>query len=280
MDFLPVALKKRKNMKYLISVVIAIGLTTALFAKPSENTMWQQFQAQKAFDSLDDEFEEKKPEPQVVVKEKVIIKEVPVEKVVIKEVVKEVPVVTTAPIMSEPETFSTTTPTTNNGVVKNKAFFDIHTKTQAPILDYIEFKGSRRSFDVNHFANSVSKIKERYINAHIHGFISVPDSISGDQVYVNSGNQYAYDSYGWKKHIYYNNSKTAQNADDFLVDVKTDMFNQRYIDYKIVIYLSEPWRIKPAESNVAPNTFFFKIAPKTRGYQNKYVNADIYVIEE
>ena len=253
-------------MKYLITVIMAIGLTTALFAKPSENTMWQQFQAQKAFDSLDDEFEEKKPEPQVVVKEKVIV--------------KEVPVVTPAPIMSEPKSLSTPKPVNTNGTLRNKAFFDIHTKTQAPILDYIEFKGARRSFDVNHFANSVSKIKERYINAHIHGYIAVPDSISGDQVYINSGNHYTFDSYGWKKHIYYNNSKTAQNADDFLVDVKTDRFDQRYIEYKIDIYLSEPWRIKPAESNVAPNTFFFKIAPKTRAYQNKYVNADIYVIEE
>lgn len=227
--------------------------------------------AAQALRDLDCEFEDCKPEVKVVEKKvivekpKVIIKEVPVEKIVYKERVVNKPI--------QKKEVAT------GDIVFNKAFFDIYTETQAPILDYITYS-KRGSFDVNYFADSVSKIKEQGIDAYIHGKILVPSSIDTEEVYMNVGEKYHYSYYGyWKKDISYNNA-TAQNADFFLAKVKTDNQGRRYVNYKISIHLDKPWKINPAEKNVAPNTFFFKMAPKVRGFKNKFIPAQIFIAQE
>jgi len=64
------------------------------------------------------------------------------------------------------------------------------------------------------------------------------------------------------------------------VNVKTDNSGNRYVDYKITIHLDKPWTIQASEENVAPNTYFFKMAPKSRGFKNEFVDARPYIVEE
>jgi len=167
----------------------------------------------------------------------------------------------------------------NDGRLFGTAYFDVHTKTQAPILDYIKYS-KRGSFDVKQYLDTVNKINEKYINVYIHGRIVVPESVATDKVYVNVGPKYYYKHGGYYlKEISYNGSKTVQNAEYFLAATKTDSFGKRYVDYKIHFLLEEPWKIK-VSGNVSANSFFFKIAPKTRGFKNKFETADIYVLDE
>ena len=98
---------------------------------------------------------------------------------------------------------------------------------------------------------------------------------------MNVGQNYRYNYYdSWNKNIYYNGSKTAQNAEYFLVDTKKDTFGNRYVDYKIHFHLANPYDLKVSEKNVAPNSFNFSMAPKTRGFKNKFEKCDIYVLDE
>lgn len=168
---------------------------------------------------------------------------------------------------------------TSDGRLMSTAFFDVHSKSQAPMLDYIKYS-KRASFDVKQYVDTVSRIKDKRINVYVHGRAIVPDNITTSKVYINVGPNYRYDGNGWYKKIFYNGSKTAQNAEYFLVDTKKDEFGNRYIDYKIVLDLYSPWEVKISEKNVAPNSFFFSMAPKTRGFKNKFQKTDIYVIEE
>ncbi len=166
-----------------------------------------------------------------------------------------------------------------DGRVYNKAFFDIKTKNQAPLLDYINFS-KRASFDVNHYANSVSKIKEGRASVLVHGRIEVPAGITTKKVYINcAGNYYRQDRRS-KKAIYYNGSKKRQTADDFIVDVETDNKGNKYISYKISYDIHAPSKMKAGESRYAPNVYHFKVAPYKRGYQNKFQKAKIYIIED
>jgi len=256
--------------------------------------------ASKAFSSFDCEFEDcpkEVPKPQIIIKEKVVYKDRPVivEKIVQKEKVvyrdkpvivhkvveKEKVVYRDRPVQkSKPVAVAKEPVHISSNRVYHKAFFDVHTKTQAPMLDYIKYT-KRASFDVGQFADTVSKIKEKKTKVYIYGSLSVPNSIKTKQVYMYVGQKYYYSYYSyWTKEIFYNNLKTRQNSDYFLVDTKIDSAGNRYVDYKIYIHLDTPWTIKPAEENVAPNTFFFKMAPKTRGFKNKFIVAKPFIIEE
>jgi len=284
-------------LKKLVLLLSIVFLSSTLSAE-SDFDRANRVAAEAAKD-LDCEFEDCKPEPpkvivkekivvkekkvpvfivkdRVVVKNRVIVKEVPVEKIVQKEkiVYRDRP----APVMAEtipaPEPVKAVT-----GRTYNKAFFDVHTKTQAPMLDYIKYS-TRGSFNVDQFADTVSKIKEKYAKVYIHGSVAVPSSITTNQVYMNVGPKYFYGYYSyWKKEIFYNGSNARQNSDYFLVNVKKDNNGNRYVDYKISILLHKPWKINAAEENVAPNTFFFKMAPKVRGFKNKFVKVETYITE-
>jgi len=166
-----------------------------------------------------------------------------------------------------------------NGKLYNTAYFDVHPKTQAPMLDYITYS-KRASFDVKQYIDTVRRIKEKYLEVYVHGRVVVPSDIKTEKVYISVGPNYSY-SYGDnEKHIYYNGSKVAQDAEYFLVSTKTDKFGDRYVDYKISFHLYKPYDLTVGEKNVAPNTFFFSMAPKKRGFKNKFEKADIYVFDE
>jgi hypothetical protein len=168
----------------------------------------------------------------------------------------------------------------NDGRLFNTAFFDVNSKSQAPMLDYIKYS-KRASFDVKQYIDTVSRIKDNHIDAYVHGRVIVPDDIKTDKVYMNVGPNFSFDYSGyWNKHIYYNGSKTSQNAEYFLVDTKKDTFGNRYVDYKIHFHLEKPYDLKVSEKNVAPNSFFFSMAPKVRGFKNKFEKCDIYVLDE
>jgi len=245
--------------------------------------------AKDAFSDLDCAFgecEKPAPEPKVIVKERVVVKEVPVvveKQVVVEKVVykEREPVKQEQPqVKKTPKKVVQQQPTENTNKIYNKAFFDVHARSQAPMLDYITYS-RRASFDIKQYVDTVSKIKEEGTKVFIHGMLEVPASITTNQVYMNVGTQYKYRYYSyWKKFIYYNDSKQEQNSDYFLVDVKEDVDGNRYVKYKIFFYLSKPWKITASEENVAPNVFFFKMAPKVRGFKNKFISVKPYIIEE
>lgn len=236
--------------------------------------------AKEAHIELDCDFDDcPKPalEPKVIVQEKIVEveKEVVVEKIVYVD--RPAPEVVAAPVAQEPKSEPSAVVV---GRIYNKAFFDVHPASQAPMLDYITYT-NRASFNIEQFVDTVKKIKENGAKAYIHGSLAVPDSITTDEVYMSVGTNYLKQHYnGWKKEITYNNSTTAQNSDFFLVNVKKDMDGNRYVDYRIYLFLYRPWNVTAAEEEFAPNTFFFKMAPKTRGFKNQFVVAQPYIIEE
>ena len=254
-------------------------------------------QADDAFKSLDCEFEyckKEEPKPKVIVKERVVYKEKPVVvekiKVVEKPVVVEKIVYKERPKKKEqPQLKIVTNPPVKKGentalqskVVYNKAYFDMFPKSQAPILDYITFD-KRKSFDVGQFVDSVTRIKESNLKVAIYGRLDVPKSITTKQVYISSGEIYQYDYWNWgKKNIYYNNNtKHRQNSDVFLAEVQEDGTGSRFVDYKIVINFNKPWEVKTSEKSLSPSTYFFKMAPRVRGYKNKFIPVKVYIIEE
>ncbi len=235
--------------------------------------------ADKAFKGLDCEFEEcpkEQPKPKVIVKEKIVEK--PVEKVVYKEkvVYRDRSEIQKETIEKKPVTKQVAVA----GVKFQKAFFDVYPPSQAPILDYITFD-SRRSFDIEQFVDTVNKIKEKHANVEIYGRIKVPETITTPEVYIYNGENYKVSRCCWgSKDIFYNGSKTAQNSDYLIVKVRKDKEGTRYIDYKIKIHLDYPWKVKAFERDLAPNTFHFKVAPKVRGYKNKFVPAKVFIFEE
>ncbi len=167
----------------------------------------------------------------------------------------------------------------SDGRLYSTAYFDVHSKSQAPMLDFIKYS-KRGSFDVKQYIDTVSRIDES-VDIYIHGRAVVPESITTDKIYISVGQKYHYRyASNWFKEITYNGSKTIQNAEYFLVGTKTDTFGNRYVDYKLHFKISKPWSLKVSEQNVAPNTLFFKMAPKTRGFKNKFESADIYVLDE
>ena len=160
--------------------------------------------------------------------------------------------------------------------VYNKAFFDIETKTT--IHSHISYT-TKNSFNIEEFVNGVNKFNEA-ANIVIYGSIAVPKNIISNQVFIHVGPNFHYSHWsGWKKEIYYNDLLSRQNSNHVLVNTKTDAQGQKYVDYKIIIYLTKPWQIKLSEQNVAPNTFFFKVAPKTKDFENKFLEADIYILK-
>ena len=263
----------------LLSSMLLIG---SLFVVQANDYERANSAAKEAFSDLDCEFEDctkEEPKPKVIIKERVVEKPVIKERVIYRDrvVYKERPKEELTQRVVE--TKKSEPPQATAGVVYNKAFFDIHPKSQAPILDYISYS-SRSSFDINQFVDSVKKIKESGIKAYIYGRLAVPKSIQTDEVYVKVGGNYYKNDSWWKKLIYYNDSSTAQNAEYFLVNVQEDEKGRRYIKYKIYFLLDYPWKVTPSSTDVIPTGIYFQVAPKVRGFKNKFIKATPYIVEE
>ena len=242
--------------------------------------------AKEAFSDLDCEFEDchkEQPKPKVIVKEKIIEKPVVQKVIVEKPVIKEKVVYRDRVVYKEKPKEELNQPKPQEpkalgGLVYNKAFFDIHPKSQAPLLDYLKYS-SRTSFDVEHFVESVKKIGERGLKVYVYGRLEVPNTIKTDEVYVTVGKNYRYDYYGyWRKFLYYNDSDTEQNSEYFLVKVKTDPSGRRYVKYKFYSLLDKPWDVKPSSKEIPSG--IFKMAPKVRGFQDKFVPVRVYILDE
>lgn len=245
--------------------------------------------SEKAFKDLDCEFGDcESKEPKIIVKEKIVEKIIYrerepkiVEKIVYRDkepkVVEKIVYKDREPIVKKTISVVEHEKVVSNRVY-NKAFFDVHTKSQAPMLDYIGYT-TRSSFNIEQFVDTVTKIKENGVKVYIHGSLEVPRSIQTAEVYMNVGQKYHYNYWRWEKDIFYNGLKTRQNSDYFLVKVRKDDVGNRYVDYKVYILLEEPWKINAAEDNLGPNTFFFKMAPKVRGFKNKFIKAKVFISE-
>jgi len=163
----------------------------------------------------------------------------------------------------------------SDGRLMSTAYFDVHTQSQAPMLDYIKYS-KRASFDTKQYISTLEVISKAAgaVTIYIQGRVIVPDSIKTKLVYIDAGK--TYNSY---KKIYYNGSKIPQDAEYFLVATKTDAFGNRYVDYKIV--QSGHYGITYARNKeYYPNTIVFSMAPKKRGFKNKFQKCDIYVLDE
>ena len=270
-------------------VILVMMLCSSLLTLEANSYQRTNTVAEQAFKDLDCAFggcKKEEPKPKVIVKEKIVEKPVIKEKIVYKNhtvykdrvVYKERPqeVDTKQKVVTEQKVAESQASKT---LKYNKAFFDIYPKSQAPILDYINYS-SRSSFDVNQFVDSVQKIKESGIKAYVYGRLAVPKSITTNEVYMFSGGNYNYNQSWWKKLIYYNDSKIAQNADYFLVKVQTDANQRRFVKYKIYFLFDYPWKVTPSSTNSIPSNFFFKMAPKVRGFKNKFIKCTPYIIEE
>ena len=163
----------------------------------------------------------------------------------------------------------------SDGRLMSTAYFDVETKSQPPILDYIKYS-KRASFDTKQYISTLQAITSNAgdVTVYIHGRIIVPDSIKSKKVYMYVGTLY-----NSNKSIYYNNSKIPQDANYFLVDTKVDNFENRYVDYKIV-QEGHYGTTYAGDKKYYPNTFFFSMAPKVRGFKNKFQKCDIYVLDE
>jgi hypothetical protein len=167
----------------------------------------------------------------------------------------------------------------SDGRLFNTAYFDVTLKSQNPMLDYIKYS-KRGSFDIEQYLSTVNKIGEKWITVNIQGRIIVPSDIKTKQVYVSVGKaEYAYDDGNGGKWIYYNGSKQYQNSEYFAVDTKKDIFGERYVDFNIK--LTHRWG-KDVQGNwhQTPKNIIFHMAPKKRGFKNKFEKCDIYVLDE
>lgn len=166
-----------------------------------------------------------------------------------------------------------------NGKLYNTAYFDVTLKNQNPMLDYIKYS-KRGSFDLEQYLSTVNKIGEEWFTVHITGRIVVPQDITTQQVYINIGNpKYKYEDYNGGRWIYYNGSKQYQTAEYFLVDTKKDKFGDRYVDFDIKSTHKFGNKVK-ADWIQTPAKIIFSVAPKKRGFKNKFEKADIYVFDE
>ena len=175
--------------------------------------------------------------------------------------------------------FASTTGSGSDGRLFNTAYFDVTLKSQNPMLDYIKYS-KRGSFDIEQYLSTVNKIGEKWITVNIQGRIIVPSSIKTKQVYVSLGKaEYVYSDGNGGKWIYYNNSKQYQNSEYFAVDTKKDIFGNRYVDFNLKLTHEFGRRVK-GDWHQTPKNIIFHMAPKARGFKNKFQKCDIYVLDE
>jgi hypothetical protein len=155
-----------------------------------------------------------------------------------------------------------------NGRIYGKAYFDVITEGQPPVMDLIDYSKRLGSFDWAKYVKTAETLVAKKATIKIATRIEVPASITTPEVYVTTGKTYnvmwalaksVYEDCGtegaigfrnaeikWQHRYKYpcsyaNNLKinmywndTLQGSQDvLLVKPKTDAFGNRYIDYKI-----------------------------------------------
>ena len=169
----------------------------------------------------------------------------------------------------------------NDGRLFGKAYYDIMIENQDTMMEYIEYT-NRGGFSVRKFNSLLTGFKENS-TISIKTRVLVPNSIQTQRVYVSIGKKYNYvtNISAWTVMdiaSYWNDKKQIKEFTQLAV--KKDAFGNKYVDYKL-----EGWfrhDVKGSSINIGAifKTLRFKMAPVKRGFQNKFVKADIYVLDE
>ena len=196
-----------------------------------------------------------------------------------------------------------------NGRIYNTAYFDVISSGQPPVLDVISYSKRVGSFDWSKFVKQAENSKAQGFKIKISARIEVPSDIKTPKVYVTEGSFYSdlaelncMSGNGikcfWskepklkaKRHLSIEiksfwNDKLQSDQDVLLVKPKSDAFGNRYIDYRLTIELFDDnkfygngYMARSYEESLAK--IKFKIAPKSRTFQNKWVEPKIYVLDE
>jgi len=197
-----------------------------------------------------------------------------------------------------------------NGRIYNTAYFDVLSGDQPPVLDVITYSKRIGTFDWLKLMKQMDTSKSKIVKIRISTRIEVPSEIKTDKVYVTEGEFYNDLSTlrfvgGANKGKWYNNpsfkydqwnslnirvqsfwNDKLQGAQDvLLVQTKKDAFGNKYIDYKLVIefadysdYHNNDYMARSYKESLSK--IKFKIAPKSRTFQSKWVEPKIYVLDE
>jgi len=195
-----------------------------------------------------------------------------------------------------------------NGRIYNTAYFDVISGDQPPVLDVITYSKRVGTFDWSKLMKQMETSQSKIVKIKITARIEVPHEIKTDKVYVTEGEFYkllkTLKDYSWKTEWHnkpsftysdsnplnirvqtFWNDKLQSAQDVLLVQTKKDAFGNKYVDYKLVIEFADYNKYKNNDYMARTyKTEFekikFKIAPKSRTFQSKWVEPKIYVLDE
>lgn len=203
-----------------------------------------------------------------------------------------------------------------NGRLYNTAYFDIKADTQSPVFDVISYSKRSGTFDWSKLYNQLSSFNADKIEYTIKTRVEIPSEFTTNEVYITIGNTFYFNltsGGNWKESEslsettkeastdYYtvllltssaNDTKIA-SSNSILVKTKKDTFGNRYTDLEIKFIVDMvdgtdyiPSHRKHLAAVVSKNigakleAIKIKVAPKSRTFQNKWVEPKIYVMDE
>ncbi len=266
-------------MKLSKTLLIATVLTLSLQA--DQSAQWQQFQSQQSLKGLDCEFEDcnKKTEPKVIVKEKVVYKDRPVEKVVVKEkiVYKDRPVEKVVyrdrPVEKKQPQQAV------NGRNYNKLFIDISTPADPTFLQDFIFRTSRANgLAWNVIVKKLDSAPQDHgtYSVKITGMIELPAGMNGKTLYIkpmmkNITSTFVVAEKPWKiREITINNSYTKDRAIPFYYYYKSSYYGDN----------NKKGFIKWMQATLPDISIMISDKEKKRGEEREYVKTKIFTTGE
>lgn len=196
------------------------------------------------------------------------------------------------------------------GRLYNYAFYDIKTNEQGVLPGAIEYS-KKDGFDWTVLHTNLEDFSATEATYKVSGRIEVPKNITTKKVYVTLGKAIKFwleiykgdNSIGrssQKKGSYNKsilklvtsiNDKAVLGANDILASTKSDKFGNRYVNFEILLsisllsdkgYLAKVQKGIDSYVSVYNETFEsikIQVAPKSRSYKSKFVDADIYVMD-
>lgn len=202
------------------------------------------------------------------------------------------------------------------GRLYNTAYFDIKTDKQSPVFDIIGYSKRAGTFDWTKLYNVLSTVDADKIEFKVSARVEVPQGITTDDVYISTGENIVFQKENCCKlrekitlsntsmtkssssrsvflfsTLFNDNKITTGNA--LLTKSKNDNFGNRYVDLALVMTVDMaddkdyiPSTKANLQSVIKHNFDKFlsgikiKVAPKSRTFQNKWVEPKIYVMDE
>ena len=239
----------------------------ALALQADQSAQWQQYQAQQAMHDLDCEFKDctQKVEPKVIVKEKIVYKDRPVEKIVIKEkvVYKDRPV-------EQPQPQQQGVPGRNY----DKLFIDISAPNDPTyIQDFIYRTNRAGGLDWNRIFKQLSDApRDGEYRVKITGMIELPQGLNGKTLYIKPlmkdiNPKLVIGGKAWKiREITLDNAYTQDRAIPF------------YYTYKTTGYRSKSDLINDVAKELADISVVISDQKKQRGVQREYLKARVFTV--